>query len=87
MPQQTSSKQTWPVDEFGARWFVETGDPAQPVLNYLKRRGFVNIVLPRSVYLYGHSAAVVEFEPMDPLAASRLRDCVGVINGRTKWPK
>ena len=71
-------------DEFGVRWRVEAGDPARPLLNYLERRGFRTVVLPRSAYLAGTAGLVVSYEPSDVLARARLLECVGVLIARTK---
>ena len=71
------------ADEFGVQWLVDTGDPANDAVNYLKRRGFRTYVLPRRTLLYRAAEAVVGFTPFDVLTAARLLDCVGVLNDRT----
>ena len=80
MAQQASSG---PTDEFGTRWRVEAGDPARPLLNYLERRGFRTVVLPRSAYLAGSAGLVVSYEPSDVLSRARLLECVGVLLARS----
>ena len=71
-------------DEFGTRWLVDSGDPANASINYLKRRGMRTFVLPRTLLLDGMVGAVVNYTPADVLAAARLADCVGVLLARTK---
>ncbi len=81
MPHPTSSARL-PEDEYGVKWVVEAGDPANDSINYLKRRGMKIIVLPRKVFLYGPANCVVEWEPVDPILASRIRECSGVLIAR-----
>lgn len=70
------------ADEFGVKWLVESGDPANSLINYLKRRGMRTFVLPRTALLYGADGLVVGYVPGDVLAAARLLDCVGVLSAR-----
>lgn len=65
-------------DEFGTIWHVKPGDPAAQLRNYLNKRGFDIIVLPRYTYMTGQVTEPV-FYPGDVVKAARLADCVGVL--------
>ena len=65
-------------DEYGTRWLVAAGDPANDHINLLKRNYVSWVVLPREVLMgTGHDYN----EPADVLRAVRLADCLEVING------
>ena len=66
-------------DEYGTRWLVKAGDPANPLINQLSRIGFDIIVLPRSAYITGE-LGLTNWAPGDILKAARLADCLGVLS-------
>ena len=66
-------------DEFGIRYLVKSGDPANWQVLALARRGLDFAVLPRYNYLTGKLHEPV-FEPGDVIKAARLYDCLGVLN-------
>lgn len=41
------------LDEHGFRWEVSKGDPAYAAADHLKRRGYADIVLPRTLLVHG----------------------------------
>ena len=65
-------------DEFGTTWHVKPGDPSANLRNYLSKRGFDIIILPRYTYMTGEVVEPI-FTPGDVVKAARLADCVGVL--------
>lgn len=66
-------------DEFGTPWLVKAGDPANPLILALTRRGFTLVILPRLWYTTGKTDSRPDFEPGDPVLAARMADCIGVL--------
>ena len=66
-------------DEYGTSWLVKAGDPANPLVLELNRRGFALAVLPRMWYTSGKTDSRPAFEPGDPILAARMADCIGVL--------
>ena len=65
-------------DEFGTTWHVKPGDPSAQLRNYLSKRGFDIIILPRYTYMTGEVVEPI-FTPGDVVKAARLADCIGVL--------
>lgn len=65
-------------DEYGVRWLVQPGDPANAKILTLRRNYVSWVVLPREV-LRGRGEAYSASS--DVLRQTRLLDCLEVISG------
>lgn len=65
------NKQT--IDEYGVRWSVQARDPASKLVNTLRRKGYMYVVLPRKTYRTGE---LTDCNSDDYLINVRLKDCV-----------
>ena len=58
---------------------VKAGDPANPLILTLTRKGYTIVILPRAWYNSGKTDSRPAFEPGDPILAARMADCIGAL--------
>ena len=63
------------LDEHNTRWVVQSGDPANQLVNKLKAKGFDLIYLTRYTYRTGKLDDPLPMKGEDIIMWTRLHDC------------
>lgn len=76
------SEQVRVEDDRGNPWRVSGGDPAMRHVNKLRRMHYRWVVLPLVTLATGDLGATAT-TPTDPLRATRLAECIGVLSSNS----